>query len=321
MLACRSVNKLVLVVGAAAVLAGASLLIKVGGASAGRSTKRPGANQVNPNEPRPDQPSTAPPKSPLGLLFIHHSVGGRWLADPGAKQKIAEEIWKSHPDGGALRSRLEAQGYQVREASYGSDIGGSTDLPDWIVKFRDKMDIVRRTELNDQQLPEGKRNQIVMFKSCFPNNLLNDDKAVETARAEMRALLPEFAKHPDVLFVHVTTPPLAPKVEKQPAWKWLAREVMRKPQPGPRLLRSGPLARALNNWVTSPDGWLKDYPGKNVAVFDLYDTLTNHGESDFLAYPSEDGYDSHPTRDGNTKATAELVPFLNRAVRLAGLSE
>jgi hypothetical protein len=319
MLACRSVNKLVLV-GAAAVLVGASLVIKVGGASAGRSPgrppRRPGTNQVNPNEP-----SSAPPKAPLNLLFIHHSVGGRWLADPGAKQKIAEEIWKSHPDGGGLRRQLEAQGYKVHEASYGSDIGGSTDLPDWIVKFRDKMDIVRRTELNDKVLPDGQRNQIVMFKSCFPNNLLDDDKALEAARTEMRALLPELAKHPDVLFVHVTTPPLAPRVEKEPAWKWLARELMRKPQPGPRLLRSGPLARALDDWVTSPEGWLKGYPGKNIVVFDLYDALTNHGESDFLAYPTEDGYDSHPTREGNAKAAAEFVPFLNRAVRLAGLSE
>jgi hypothetical protein len=314
------VNKLVLV-GAAAAVAGASLLIKVGGAEAGRSTAdrpaaRPGANQVNPNEP-----SSAPPKSPLGLLFIHHSVGGRWLADPGGKHKIAEEIWKSHPDGGGLRRQLEMQGYEVHEASYGSNIGDTTDLPDWIVKFRDKMDVVRRTQLNDQTLPEGKRNQIVMFKSCFPNNLLNDDKALAAARAEMTALLPELAKHPDVLFVHVTTPPLAPKVEKQPAWKWLARAVMRKPQPGPRLLRSGPLARALNDWVTSPDGWLKGYASKNVAVFDLYDTLTNHGESDFLAYPTEGGYDSHPSREGNAKAAAEFVPFLNRAVRRAGLSE
>jgi hypothetical protein len=277
---------------------------------------RPGANQVNVN-----QPSSAATKSPLRLLFIHHSVGGRWLADPGDKQKIAEEIWKSHPDGGGLRRQLEAQGYEVHEASYGSNIGGTTDLPDWIVKFRDKMDIVRRTQLNDQALPEGKRNQIVMFKSCFPNNLLGDEKAVEAARAEMNALLPEFAKHPDVLFVHVTTPPLAPRVEKEPAWKWLAREVMRKPQPGSRLVRSGPLARALNDWVTSPDGWLKGYAGKNVAVFDLYDALTNHGESDFLAYPTHDGYDSHPSREGNAKAAAEFVPFLNRAVRLAGLSE
>src|SRR5438067_1244664 len=79
------------------------------------------------------------------------------------------------------------------------------------------------------------RNQIVLWKECFPNNLLDDDKALEVAKQQMRDLLPIFAQHPDVLFVHVTTPPLAPLVEKERVWKHLARALMGKPQPGPRL--------------------------------------------------------------------------------------
>jgi hypothetical protein len=261
------------------------------------------------------------PKVPLGVLFIHHSVGGRWLADAGEKQRVAEEIWKSHPQGGGLRSRLEAEGYEVHEASYGSRVGDATDRGDWLAKLRGEVDLMSRTAINDQLLPDGKQNKIVMFKSCFPNNMLDDEQAVAKARAELTALLPLFAQHPDMLFVHVTTPPLAPLVEKQPAWKWLTRTVLGKPQPAARLRQSGPLARALNDWVVSSDGWLKGYAGKNVVVFDYYDVLTDHGKSDFLAFPSQDGYDSHPTREGQTLATNEFVPFLNRAVRRAGLSE
>jgi hypothetical protein len=298
-------------------LMGAGLMVPMGGASAPpHPAPHPGAKPVPLSEFSSDAP-----KKPLHILFIHHSVGGRILADNGARERIAEEIWKSHPDGGGLRKRLTEQGYQVHEASYGSQIGDRTDRGDWLGTFRDKMDRTLTCGLNDQPLPDGQRNQIVVWKSCFPNNMLDDDAAVAQAKATLTALLPYFAKHPEVLFVHVTSPPNAPAVAKEPAWKFAARAVLGKPQPGPRLIKSGPLARQLNDWVTRPDGWLKDYPHKNLVVFDLFDLLTDGGKSDFLAYPTGGGTDSHPSRAGNERAAAEMVPFLNRAVRRAGLSE
>jgi hypothetical protein len=310
------VNKLLLA-GACGALSGASLSTPVGGSSA--------ASQRRSVTPTPttvpfSEFSSEPPRAPLRLLFIHHSVGGRLLADAGPKARIAEEIWKSHPEGGGLRRLLEAQGYQVHQASYGSDVGNHTDRGDWLAKFRDKMDRGLSCALNDQPLPDGQRNHIVLWKSCF-DNLITDGSALHQARASLSALLPIFAQRPEVLFVHLTTPPVAPKTPKQPVWKWLARAALGKPQPGFRLAKSGPLARQLNDWVTSPDGWLKDYPHKNLVVFDLYDILTEHGKSDFLAYATGGGYDSHPSRAGNQLVAGALVPFLNRAVRRAGLSD
>jgi len=317
MIRSKHVKKLVLG-GACVAVAGASLLIPVGGGS---------ASQLSATAPRSAGPvslaefSSDPPRAKLPLLFIHHSVGGALLADSGDKQRIAEEIWRSHPNGGGLRRLLEGQGYEVHEASYGSDIGGHTDRGDWLPKFRDKMQVIRTCALNDQRLPDGQQNKIVVFKSCFPENMLSDDAAVARAREDLSALLPVIAAHPDMLFIYMTTPPLAPKVRSEPAWKWLARKIMGKPLPGPRLLKSGPGARRLNDWVVSPEGWLKDYPLKNLVVFDLFDTLTNHGKSDFLEFATDDGYDSHPSRAGNELVAAEFVPFLNRAVRRAGLAE
>jgi hypothetical protein len=289
--------------GAVLALAGAAMLVPVGGFSASGNPAGGGARPMPSSETSAERP-----KKPLSILFIHHSVGGRWLADAGPRQRIAEEIWKSHPEGGGARTLLEREGYKVDEVSYGSELGENTDDGDWLPKFRDKLDKMAG-------------HQIVMFKSCFPNNQLDDDAALEKAKSSLSALLPIFAKHPEMLFVRVTTPPLAPTVAKEPAWKFVARMVLGKPQPGPRLARSGPLARKLDDWMTAPDGWLKDYPGKNVAVFDFYDILTDHGKSNFLVYPTGDGTDSHPSRAGNERAAAELVPFLNRAVRRAGLSE
>ena len=55
-------------------------------------------------------------------------------------------------------------------------------------------------------------------------------------------------------------------------------------------------------------------------MFDYYDILTGKGQSDLCVYPTGDGYDSHPSREGNGKAAAAFVPFLNQAVRRAGLT-
>jgi hypothetical protein len=276
--------------------------------------------------------SSAPPSAPLRLLFIHHSVGGALFAEPGAADAVGDCIWKKHPEGGGARLLLERHGYEVHEASYGSAIGEATDLFDWLPKFRDDMDRVRACSFNDQPLPAGKHNQVVVFKSCFPNNAFvgegtapgdpkGPDLTLWNARATMNALRDVLARHPEVLFVYLTTPPLARRPQSEALWKWLAKEILRKPHSHEQLDRSGPLARQFNDWVADGDGWLKDYPGRNVVVFDYYDILTNHGASNFSAYPTGDGSNSHPSRAGNQQAATELLPFLNRAVRRAGLSD
>ncbi len=116
-----------------------------------------------------------------------------------------------------------------------------------------------------------------------------------------------------------TAPPLAPKLPAEPLGKSLARKLLGKQTPQEHLLASGRLARTVNNWLKANDGWLKDYPHRNVAVFDYYDVLTGFGESDVSLYPTEEGVDSHPSSAGQQLATAQFVPFLNRAVRHAGV--
>lgn len=276
--------------------------------------------------------SAAPPKTPLRLLFIHHSVGGALLADPGAESAVGDCIWKTHPNGGSGRSLLVKNGYEVHEASYGSELGEATDRFDWVPKFRDKMDKVLACDLNDRRLPDGRRNEIVVFKSCFPNNELvgegtapgnasGPEMTVWNAKAAMIALRDELEKHPETLFVYVTTPPLAHDVASEPAWKWLAKEILRKPHAAEKLEKAGPLAREVNSWIVAEDGWLAGYKGKNIVVFDYYDILTDRGASNFLRYPTGNGTNSHPSREGNEHAAAELVSFVNRAVRRAGLSD
>jgi hypothetical protein len=265
------------------------------------------------------------------LLFIHHSCGGQLLAPPGPdRQSGGRCIYASHPNGGSLRARLGESGYEVHEASYGSVVGEDTDLRHWADKFGGQMERVLRTDRQDLTYRDGRRNQIVVFKSCFPNNEFEAEGAppgdprapaqtVWNARAALQSLLPIFSKHPDVLFVYLTAPPVAPRPPRERLFRRLIG--MARGEPGPptpaAIARSAELARAFNDWAASTDGWLAGYQPPNVVVFDLYDVLTGEGKSNLLVYPTRGGTDSHAAQEGNERVARAFVPFLNRAVRRA----
>lgn len=268
------------------------------------------------------------PGRPLNMLFIHHSCGGQLLAPAG--EDIGQNcIYKSHPNGGGLRDKLVSQEYRVHEVSYGSELGEKTDLFDWLPKFRDRMEKVLSASGPDTYFPDGTKNDIVAFKSCYPNNLFSGEGiepgnpqgpelTVANAKSTYRELLTIFAKHTNTLFVAVTAPPLLGKRPAEPLWKHLARRVLGKTQAD--IGKSGLLARQFNNWMKAENGWLKDYPHKNVIVFDYYDVLTGNGAMNFLKYPSgPNSDDNHPSQKGNDKAATAFVPLLNKAVRRAGL--
>lgn len=264
----------------------------------------------------------APPTEPVKLIFIHHSTGGNWLADPNGDQ----------PYGGLGRALMENH-YYVSATNYGwgpEGIGDRTDIPNWPEWFlgpnRDEILRAVYTE-NGQNVGDfgawsrladdpGGENTIIMFKSCFPNSNLdgnpndppldeyNDwEYSVANAKAVYIALLDYFRMRPDKLFIVITAPPL---LESDTTPEQAAN------------------ARAFDDWLVYD--WLRDYPYANVAVFDYFNVLTdpdNHHrwngselehlqatDNNFSAYPSGD---NHPSTAGHSKATAEFVPLLNVA--------
>jgi len=273
--------------------------------------------------------SSSRPSKSLSFLFIHHSCGGQLFANQGSDDG-SNCIYVTHPNGGGLRQKLQSEGYEVHEASNNSEVGDKTDIFDWLPKFRDKMDKVLTCDNQNTYYSDSKRNNIVAFKPCFPNNNFSrkgdapgnpegPELTVWNARASYTALLKEFQKYPETLYVAVTAPPLVGHLPSEPLWKAIARLVLNKPREKPS--KSGELAREFNNWMVAKDGWLKDYTGSNVVVFDYYDILTASGRSNYAEYPSSGGSDSHPNSEGNTAAAKAFVPLLNQAVRRAGLSD
>jgi len=258
-----------------------------------------------------NQESSQPPQEVVKLIFIHHSTGENWLMD----------------DYGGLGLALQANNYFVSDTNYGwgpDGIGDRTDIPDWPEWFvgpnRDEyMDAVyKESDANaggwvyyTRSLSDpGGENQIVMFKSCFPNSDLdgnpNDppqpgsDLIVANAKYIYNQLLTYFITRPDKLFVVITAPPVQRPADPENA-------------------------RAFNTWLVND--WLEenDYPYSNVAVWDFYNVLThpnNHhryinGAVEYVTRHGNDRlhYDSwgddHPNEAGSQKATEELVPMLN----------
>jgi hypothetical protein len=260
----------------------------------------------------------APPAAPVKLVFIHHSTGGAWLG--------------TSP--GGLGSRLKSEGYFVSDTNYGwgpSVIGDSTDVGHWWTWFRGPDAATYTAALFAESgqncsydrlaADPGGENQIVMFKSCFPNSNVGGSPSdavpaigsnplrgagspltVGNAKGIYLDLLEYFKTRPDKLFVLIVSPPLRSAETNASA---------------------AANARYLANWLVDPNGWLKDYPLTNVAVFDYFTVLTggHHrvwngaiehtaGASDYLIYPTGD---SHPSPEGHAAASVEFAPLLNVA--------
>ncbi len=233
--------------------------------------------------------NTAPPPEPVKLIFIHHSTGENWLTDGY----------------GDLGRTLDDNNYFVSDTNYGwgpNGIGDRTDIPNWTEWFASDqtptyMDALfnesgQNADYTRSLADPGGENQIIMFKSCFPNSDLagspNDppgdyeDLSVSGAKYVYNTILEYFASRPDKLFIVITAPPLSDPTHAANA-------------------------RAFNNWLKNE--WLAGYTGTNVAVFDFYDVLTG-GSGDTLAYPSDD---DHPNPEGSRLATAAFIPVLNAA--------
>lgn len=287
-------------------------------------------------------PEPNPPGAPVRLIFIHHSVGENLLKDDS-------------DGGGGLGTALRDNNYFVSDTNYGwgpadadagsETIGDHTDIGQWWTWFRgphrDTYLASLYAEGNQncsysrlESGPDGE-NSIVLFKSCFPNSYIGGNPAggsagddnplrgegsssewhtVANIKGIYNDLLAYFATRPDKLFVKLGFAALSSNSTDD---------------------AHAANARAVADWLVND--WLKGYPQRNVAVFDLFNVLTtNGGDTDtndlnqeagnhhrwwqgavqhmngsgnnFLAYWSGD---DHPSQAGSRKATGEFVPLLN----------
>ncbi|HQO21420.1 MAG TPA: PKD domain-containing protein [Acidobacteriota bacterium] len=284
------------------------------------------------------QPNPDPPAATVKLIFIHHSTGENWLSD-------------DNDNSGRLGIALMNNNYFVSDTNYGwgpDGIGDRTDIGNWWDWFGGP-DSSRYTaalyaesgqncSYSRLSSDPGGNNEIVMFKSCFPNsqlggspddpvpgiddNLLKGQDAysehmtVANAKGIYIDILNYFEAHQEKLFIIICAPPLR---QNDTDTGHAAN------------------ARAFNNWLVNE--YLANYQYHNVFVFDFYNVLTSNGGSadlndlgaqagnhhryrngavehtqtvsnNFSSYPSGD---SHPSSAGGQKASGEFPQLLNIA--------
>ncbi|PKL93041.1 MAG: hypothetical protein CVV21_01465 [Candidatus Goldiibacteriota bacterium HGW-Goldbacteria-1] len=238
--------------------------------------------------------NATPPASTVKLIFIHHSTGEYWL-ETGY---------------GDLGTALNANNYFVSDTNYGwsdpgYDQGSSTDTVNWPDWFRNEVmpfvfaENTNSCYTNTISEPAGE-NEVIMFKSCYPNSEVGSD--ITDEQAIYNGLLAYMAAHTDKLFILIVPPPM--QIISDPA-----------------------ATRQLSSWLFDKQyGWLKNYTAGNVYVYDYYNVLThpdNHhrlvngvethevnNAQNTLYYPTNSG-DDHPSVEGQQKATSEFVPLLN----------
>lgn len=196
--------------------------------------------------------SVTPPAQPVRLIFIHHSTGENWLADGN----------------GGLGVALRDNNYFVSDTNYGwgpDSIGDATDIGNWYSWFRGPNSATYLSALYAEtgqhasysrlSTNPGGENEIIMFKSCFPNSALqgspgdtvpaigsnplkgqgagSEYHTVANAKGIYIDLLQYFTTRQDKLFIAIAAPPLSDATDASNA-------------------------RAFNNWLVND--WLAAYP-------------------------------------------------------------
>lgn len=218
------------------------------------------------------------------MVFLHHSVGEGILT------------------AGGLRDRLLEMDILVKSATYGDDIGQDTDINHWTQKFSEHMsDIFAFRSHPNLYNTDGTTNDVVMFKSCFPNSDIigegtppgdatSSEKTIANYQATFELLKDEMKKYPDKLFIYHTAPPLTPDLSP----------------PG-----NAARARAFNDWLIGE--FLPEYKNEtelnNFVIFDLFDCLAD--ENNYLKTEYRRGIkgDPHPNAHGSMEAAEQFVRF------------
>lgn len=218
------------------------------------------------------------------MVFLHHSVGSGLLYQ------------------GGLRDSLQQLGISVRGATYGDEIGQQTDMADWLPKFESDMPRILTFKGHpDLYYKDGTANDIIMFKSCFPNSQIESEgtapgnpnsreRTIANYKAVFDGLGQEMRKYPNKLFVYLTSPPLVPSVTTPEHAAW---------------------ARQFNRWLTGEflPSYLKETGLDNFVIFDLFDFLADENNVLKTNYRVSNPNDSHLNELANLEAVRQFMEF------------
>jgi len=244
--------------------------------------------------------TTTPIKNSKKIIFIHHSVGGHWLAH----------------DQGGLVAELNKQGFYVNDITYGWQPSWMEDS--WLKKTRNKIftlvkynpggayTIGDRTDIghfydwfvgqDSQRIMESVykennetttfgdhtnsipnpgnhlENEIVMIKPCYPNTLYRGNAGDTATVGTNPPRNFEAGSHDHTVANTKRIYNDILQYFKQHPNKFF---IIVTAPPRMELPESGSVARSFSSWLAHD--WLKEnkYENNNVMVFDLFNVLTS----------------------------------------------
>lgn len=219
---------------------------------------------------------------PTRMVFLHHSVGHGFMYR------------------GGLRDSLLDAGVVARSCTYGDEIGQETDICHWLPKFRNDMDRIIDFKAHPDKYYGGTAgNDIIMFKSCFPNsNIVADgaapgdptsiERTISNYKATFEGLKKEITKYPEKLFIYITAPANTP---------------------GATTPENAARAREFNTWLVEKflPAYREETGLDNFAVYDLFGFLA--ADDNFLRseYRQSHPQDSHPNDIGKQAIAADFM--------------
>ena len=249
-----------------------------------------------------------PLDNPTKLMFIHHSVGGHWLAHEygGLVNELNkygiyvndityewEPAYLSEGIFNKIKRKILALARLDTKGPY--NIGDRTDIGHWYEWFAGEhsASIMAAVYAENQETDTfgdhsnanskspmknpGKHfsNEIIMFKSCYPNSLFKgspEDPPNSTPKPP-RNFLPGSEEHTVANAKRIYND-ILPYFASHPDKFFV---VVNAP-PRNDLPQNGEIARGFNNWLYND--WLEEnnYKLNNVFVFDFFNVLTS-GES------------------------------------------
>ncbi|MFZ0161481.1 MAG: hypothetical protein WAL50_20820 [Kineosporiaceae bacterium] len=237
--------------------------------------------------------TTHHPPRPVRALFVHHSVGGQLLRQGRLRERLAGLATA----GGPVVELWDHDYNQIGLSDgTGTRLGRAFPVPDDDTDPPGLLRLVQGDGGGAPYLAELTGVDVLLLKSCFPNNRLRTDQDVTALRQTYQALFDTLGRWPSTRAVLLTSPPLHPRHTS-----------------GAEAARARELA-----------AWLLQTPRPdNVGVFDLFGVLAapDGSQAGMLRRNYRRRFrlpDSHPNDRGAQDAAVALTDYL--AAMMAGLN-
>lgn len=220
------------------------------------------------------------------IVFLHHSTGNNLIEQGGIRERLAQAGFSFWDHGYNYLGLRDATGQYM---GYGYGVPNDNTDPVGLAQIFSQQEY----GLPVNTLSGLLQHDVIILKSCFdPANHITTDQQLQTYKRWYLGMRDVMDRHPDRLFILMTSPPLNPAATN-------TQEAAR--------------AREFAEWLKS-DEFLKEHP--NISTFDLFGYLSeaNADAADYgmLAERYRDGVDSHPNRLANETIAPLFTEFIVR---------